>query len=147
MRRVRVMEHRILVGVGLAMALLSSPVSLARYSVDISATTQPGGSQVVTAQYRGEANSHMLELVSVLARPEPVLAPGATIVAPDGAFVGQVEDVVVHQSIIQAVISLQSAQRTDELLLVPATAFETTSGEVVLAIPLDQLNQMQRLSP
>ncbi|MEM7569615.1 MAG: hypothetical protein AAF337_07460 [Pseudomonadota bacterium] len=151
------MSIRLFMVAGMAMTLLSTPVSLARYKADAYAQRTDTDAAVTHTGYSADAAAHIMSLVAMLAKPEPILAPGAAVLTQDGITVGRIEDVVVHRSIIQAVMSLpraavattQAAYGHDEfaMILVPATAFETQSGQAVLAIPLEQLNEMERYLP
>lgn len=150
------MTLRLLVGAGLAMTLLSSPVSQARYSSGAAAQSAPVTAPMKTVSYSQDAADHMLGLVAMLARPAPVLTPGATVTTSDGIAVGRIEEVVVHRTIIQAVMSLAGAAVASKsetflnepaMILVPATAFNTDTGQAVLAIPLEQLSHMERFIP
>ncbi|MEO0411214.1 MAG: hypothetical protein AAF221_05140 [Pseudomonadota bacterium] len=150
------MAIRLLVGAGLAMTLLSSPVSLARYSTDLAASSSKGSAETMQASYSQTATNHMLGLVAMLARPAPALTPGAPVLTQEGIAVGRIEEVVVHRTIIQAVMSLPSSAIASKsahfaaeptMILVPATAFATETGQAVLAIPVEQLSHMERFVP
>lgn len=150
------MVLRIYTGASIALFLLSSPVSLARLDTQAQGDASQA-SRVMTASVaqRNETH-HLLELVSTIARPAPVLTIGAPVLREDGMQLGYIEDILVHRDIIQAVVSmrqsvgLESVVMSDAqgplLLLVPATAFETQSGNAVLSIPLEQLGHMERIN-
>jgi hypothetical protein len=149
---------KIFSGASIALALLSAPASLARYTPDTPATSMTPGATVVKASIgtRNETH-HLLDLVSTIARPAPVLAVGAPVLTKEGLAVGQIADVFVHDDIIKAVVAMPEQIALAEaivtepqgplLLLVPASAFETQSGNAVLAIPVHQLAAMEHLNP
>lgn len=145
-------------GASIALALLSAPASLARYTPDDHGAGMTPGAAVVKASIgtRNETH-HLLDLVSTIARPAPVLAVGAPVLTKEGLAVGQIADVFVHDDMIKAVVAMPEQIAIAEaivtepqgplLLLVPASAFETQSGNAVLAIPVHQLSAMEHLNP
>lgn len=143
------MVLKFLTGASISLALLSAPVSLARYTPDQDV-------QVVKASLHTTGTTHhLLDLVSTIARPAPVLAVGATVHSQEGLRVGKIEDILVDGDIIQALLvmpekaavtrAVYSGAAGPHLLLIPATAFDTRSGSLVLNIPLEQLSRMARM--
>lgn len=143
---------RFFTGTAIALALLSAPGSLARYTPDrYSASANVAHASI---GIRNETH-HLLDLVSTIARPAPVLAVGAPVLTRDGQAVGQIADVFVHGDMIKAVVAMPEQVAITQaivtepqgplLLLVPAAAFETQSGNAVLTIPVEQLAAMEHI--
>lgn len=142
------MVLKFLTGVSIFLAMASAPVSLARYTPDQEARV------VKASLHTGSSTHHLLELVSTIARPEPILAVGATVHSQEGLRVGKIEDILIDGDIIQALLAMPekaavtravySGAAGPHMLLIPASAFDTRSGSLVLNIPLEQLSRMAR---
>jgi len=149
------MHKRFFLSLAVALGLVYAPLSLARFSQSPAAFDTEGLSSRAAIP---QTEHQLLNFAATLPRPQPVLSVGTHVFEHGGALVGQIEDVLIRNGLIQAVLYVPKSGLVQKIiaqdnaqapfqLMVPLTAFKIHDGATVLDIPLEQLARMKRVAP